>query len=494
MKKLLDRIAFKGFTFDDILILPALSQIVPAEVDVSTKLTRQIQMNIPLLSAAMDTVTESDTAMAMAQEGGIGVIHKNLSPSQQAKEVKRVKYFTSHIVAAARTISPEMTIGEVRKLVKEYNDRFASFPVVDGDKRLIGLLTSKKYNLAHDSERVGDLMKMKEEVVKVTGDITREEARLLLREQGIGKLVVVDQEEKVCGLITTGDILKAEKYPNACLDEKGRLRVGAAIGVSEEDTTVRAEALIRAGVDVLVIDSAHGHSAGVLRAIQAVRSAWPDVQLIAGNIATADAAKDLIAAGVDALKVGIGPGSICTTRVVAGIGVPQVTAISEVASVARDKGIPIIADGGIKFSGDIAKALAVGADSVMIGSLFAGTDESPGELVLYQGRSYKLYRGMGSLGAMQDGSAGRYSQEDRPPSKLVPEGIEGRVPYRGSIATNVFQLLGGLRAGMGYAGCSNLEELREKAQFVRVTSAGLRESHPHDVIITKEAPNYRTND
>jgi IMP dehydrogenase len=494
MKKIEERIVRKGLTFDDILILPGKSETVPADVNVQTRLTRQIQMNIPLLSAAMDTVTESATAIAMAKEGGIGVIHKNLPLSQQAKEIKIVKYFTSHIVADPRTISPEMTIGEVRKLVKDHHDRFASFPVVDGDKRLVGLLTSKSYNLARDSEKVGELMRTKREVVKVPGNITREDARLMLREQGIGKLVVVDEEERVCGLITTGDILKAEKYPNACLDEKGRLRVAAAIGVSKEDATIRAEALIKAGVDVLVIDSAHGHSAGVIRAIQAVKSAWPNIEIIAGNIATAAAAFDLIKAGADALKVGMGPGSICTTRVIAGIGVPQVTAISEVVSVACKHDISVIADGGIKYSGDITKALAVGADSVMIGSLFAGTEESPGEQIIYQGRSYKVYRGMGSLGAMQDGSAGRYCQEGQPASKLVPEGIEGRVPARGSIASNIYQLVGGLKSGMGYAGCANLVELRENAEFVRITSAGLRESHPHDVSISNEAPNYQTND
>lgn len=490
MNNLQDKIR-KGYTFGDLMLLPRYSDVLPKDVDVSTILTREIKLNIPLVSAAMDTVTEEETARAMACEGGIGIVHKNMPSHEQARRVVYVKRFTSHKVMGPITIQPEWLIAEVRKLAKKFNDRFATFPVVNENGKLVGLLPGNNYDLVSGDKAVGELMIVEKDVVTVEESITREEARIIMLDRRIGKLVIVDEDGKVIGMITKGDILKAEKYPNACLDDKGRLRVGAAIGVSEEDTTIRAEALIKAGVDVLAIDSAHGHSAGVLCAIEAIKSAWPNIQLIAGNIATADAARCLIAAGVDGLKVGIGPGSICTTRIVAGVGVPQLTAINDVASVAREKGIPVIADGGIVFSGDVVKALAVGADSAMIGGLFAGTDESPGEVVILNGRAYKTYRGMGSLGAMADGSAGRYSQEGNEQKKLVPEGIEGRVPCRGSLASNVFQLIGGLRAGMGYVGAANLALLREKAEFIRVSSAGARESHPHDVEITKEAPNYR---
>jgi IMP dehydrogenase len=474
--------------FDDLLLKPSASKVLPHEVSLKTRLTSAIDLNTPLISAAMDTVTESAAAITMAREGGIGIVHKNMGIDEQVLEVERVKKSESGMIIDPIVVSQNQSVAEVQEIMAHY--KISGLPVLDSDK-LVGIVTNRDLRFVSDSElRVSDVMTSKNLVTAKVG-IDLEHSKALLHEHRIEKLLVVDDDGKLKGLITIKDLEKIKKYPHAAKDGFGRLLVGAAIGVSDavEEHTDR---LIRAGVDVVVLDSAHGHSAGVIRAIEAVRSAFPDLQIIAGNIATAEAAEDLIKAGANGIKVGVGPGSICTTRIVAGVGVPQVTALRECVRVGSKYDIPVIADGGIKHSGDIAKAIGSGASSVMIGSLFAGTDETPGETFLYQGRTYKGYRGMGSLGAMSQGSSDRYFQsETSAASKLVPEGIEGKVPYRGPLANVLYQLLGGLRSGMGYVGAATIEELQQKAQFVRISSAGLRESHVHDVIITKEAPNYR---
>lgn len=484
---LTDRIE-EGLTFDDVLIIPRESAVLPKDVDTTTKLTREISLNTPLVSAAMDTVTEAATAIAMAEEGGIGIIHKNWGAERQAAEVARVKKFESGVVAEPITISPDETLKELKRLAREHG--ISGFPVTEG-RRLIGIVTHRDVQFEEDlGRRVRDVMTPRERLVTARMGIPLAEAKRILHERRIEKLPLVDDHFDLVGLITVRDIETVERYPNAAKDSHGRLRVGAAVGVGGAEIE-RAGALFAAGADVVVVDTAHGHSRGVVETVRNLRKKNPDMAIVAGNIATSDAAEALIEAGASAIKVGVGPGSICTTRIVAGCGVPQVTAISNVAAVARKKGVYIIADGGIKFSGDMVKALAAGANAVMIGSMFAGTDESPGEVVLYQGRSYKAYRGMGSLGAMNCGSKDRYFQGDvKDEKKLVPEGIEGRVPYRGRLRDVLYQMIGGLRSGMGYAGCRNLDELSTMTKFIRVTAAGLRESHVHDVIITKESPNY----
>ncbi|MGQ9668829.1 MAG: IMP dehydrogenase [Desulfosoma sp.] len=480
----------EALTFDDILIVPAYSEVLPTETDVSTVLTAGIAMRLPLLSAAMDTVTEAETAISMAREGGIGIIHRNMSIERQAREVDKVKKSESGMIVDPITVHPDQPIGDVMELMAQY--RISGVPVVKGDQ-LVGIITNRDLRFETDPTRPVSELMTKDNLVTAPMGISLEDSKKLLQERRIEKLLVVDDTGRLRGLITIKDIMKVKKYPNACKDHLGRLRVGAAVGAGS-DTPERVQALVKAGVDVIVVDSAHGHSKNVLRTVQWIKTEHPQVPVVAGNVATASGAESLIEAGADAVKVGVGPGSICTTRVIAGVGVPQITAIMDCARVARPRGIPVIADGGIKYSGDIVKALAAGADSVMIGSLFAGTDESPGETVLYQGRSYKVYRGMGSLGAMKEGSRDRYFQDQvQEATKLVPEGIEGMVPYRGPLASTIHQLVGGLRAGMGYAGCRTLKELRTKAQMVRITSAGLKESHVHDVIITKEAPNYQVD-
>ena len=483
-----DRI-FDGLTFDDILLVPGYAEIHPSEVSLKSKLTRKLECNIPLLSAAMDTVTEADTAICMAQEGGLGVIHKNLSIEEQANQVNRVKRSESGMITNPITIEPDQPISEALKLMERY--RISGVPVIRGTE-LVGILTNRDLRFETNHEKlVSELMTGgRDKLVTVAPGIEMEAAKRLLHQHRIEKLLVVNANYELQGLITIKDIEKARKYPNANKDEVGRLLVGAALGVSE-DLLQRAEALIQAEVDLVVLDSAHGHSQGVLEGIRKLRSHFPELQIVGGNIATAEGADALIDAGVDAVKVGIGPGSICTTRMVAGIGMPQISAIDSVAEALRKTDVPIIADGGIKYSGDIVKALAVGAHSVMIGSLFAGTAETPGQVILYQGRRYKLYRGMGSLGAMKEGSKDRYFQTGvQEVQKLVPEGIEGRVPYKGPLAESIFQFTGGLRAGMGYTGCASINELQNKASYVRISNAGLRESHVHDVYITEEAPNY----
>ncbi len=480
----------EALTFDDISLLPEYSEILPHETSVETMLSREITLRIPLTSAAMDTVTEAATAISLAREGGIGFIHRNMSIERQASEVSKVKKSESGMVADPVTVGPDQNISDVLELMAKY--RISGVPVVKGGQ-LVGIITNRDLRFETNMHlRVSEVM-TKENLITAPLGISLEESKRLLHKNRIEKLLVVDEQGKLRGLITIKDIMKIIKYPNACKDQLGRLRVGAAVGAGR-DLLERATALRNAGVDVITVDSAHGHSRNVLKAVERIKADFPEIQIVAGNVATARGAETLIKAGADAIKVGVGPGSICTTRIVAGVGVPQVTAVMECARVARPLGIPIISDGGIKYSGDIVKALAVGADSVMIGSLFAGTDESPGETILFQGRSYKVYRGMGSLGAMKEGSRDRYFQDElEDPGKLVPEGIEGKVPYRGSIAASVHQMIGGLRAGMGYLGCGSLAELREKARMVRVTSAGLKESHVHDVIITKEAPNYQVD-
>ena len=483
-----DRI-FDGLTFDDILLVPGYAEIHPSEVSLKSKLTRKLECNIPLLSAAMDTVTEADTAICMAQEGGLGVIHKNLSIEEQANQVNRVKRSESGMITNPITIEPDQPISEALKLMERY--RISGVPVIRGTE-LVGILTNRDLRFETNHEKlVSELMTGgRDKLVTVAPGIEMEAAKRLLHQQRIEKLLVVNSNYELQGLITIKDIEKARKYPNANKDEVGRLLVGAALGVSE-DLLQRTEALIQAEVDLVVLDSAHGHSQGVLEGIRKLRSHFPELQIVGGNIATAEGADALIDAGVDAVKVGIGPGSICTTRMVAGIGMPQISAIDSVAEALRKTDVPIIADGGIKYSGDIVKALAAGAHSVMIGSLFAGTAETPGQVILYQGRRYKLYRGMGSLGAMKEGSKDRYFQTGvQEVQKLVPEGIEGRVPYKGPLAESIFQFTGGLRAGMGYTGCASIDELQNKASYVRISNAGLRESHVHDVYITEEAPNY----
>jgi IMP dehydrogenase len=489
-----------ALTFDDVLLVPRHSQVLPTAVDVSTRLTRNIRLAVPLLSSAMDTVTESALAIAMAQHGGIGVIHKNLTVEEQATEVDRVKRSESGMIVNPITLAPTNRIYEALGLMKKY--RISGVPITeDGSKegRLVGILTNRDLRFETNVDRpISDIM-THENLITVPVGTTLDQAREILHRHKIEKLLVVDQQFQLKGLITVKDIQKVIKYPAACKDALGRLRVGAAVGVGK-DAMARAEALVAAHVDILVVDTAHGHSQKVLDAVKEMRHRFPDVDLIAGNVATSEATEDLIKRGVDAVKVGIGAGSICTTRVIAGIGVPMITAVLDCARAAAPHAIPIIADGGIRFSGDITKAIAVGASAVMIGSLFAGTDESPGEVVLYQGRSFKEYRGMGSIGAMRRGSRDRYFQDefdlDAPSEesgeKLVPEGIEGRVAYKGTVAAMIHQLVGGLRAGMGYCGCGTIAQLQEDARLVRVTPAGMRESHVHDVIITKEAPNYRS--
>ena len=485
---MLDSEIREGLTFDDVLLLPAHSTVLPKETDLTTLLTPKIRLNIPLLSAAMDTVTEARTAICMAREGGLGIIHKNLTPAEQALEVDQVKKSESGMIVDPITMDPDQKIYEALALMKKY--RISGVPITKNGK-LVGILTNRDLRFETQLEQPISNVMTKDKLVTVPPGTTLEEAKWHLHQHRIEKLLVVDDNFALKGLITIKDIEKVRKYPIACKDDMGRLRVGAAIGVGA-DREERLEALVRAGVDVVIIDTAHGHSQGVLDSVIDCRRLYPDLQLIAGNIATADAATALIKAGVDAVKVGIGPGSICTTRVVAGVGVPQITAIANVAEVTGKAGIPLIADGGIKYSGELPKAVAAGADIIMIGSLFAGTEESPGETILYQGRTYKAYRGMGSLGAMKAGSKDRYFQGDvESDIKLVPEGIEGRVPYRGPLSENIHQLLGGLRAGMGYTGCRTIKELQQKGQFMRITNAGLRESHVHDVAITHEAPNYR---
>jgi IMP dehydrogenase len=478
----------EALTFDDVLLVPAFSEVIPKDVDVTTRLTNSITLRIPLVSSAMDTVTESATAIRMAREGGIGFIHKNLSIEDQAREVSRVKKAQSGIVVDPVTITTDRKLEAALNLMRQY--RISGLPVIDGEKRPVGILTNRDVRFERRLDlAVGEVMTKKP--VTVRENVKIDEAKELLHRHRIEKLLVVDAEGRLKGLITIKDIEQAEAHPLAATDEHGRLRVGAAVGVAT-GSDARVDALVAAGADVICIDTAHGHSAGVIQSVRDVRKAFPKIQLVAGNVATGAATLALIEAGADAVKVGVGPGSICTTRIVAGVGVPQLTAISDAVAAAKASGIPLIADGGIKYSGDVAKAIAAGANTVMIGSLFAGTDEAPGEVILYQGRSYKAYRGMGSIGAMREGSKDRYFQDDvTAPQKLVPEGIEGRVPYKGSLRESLYQLVGGLRSSMGYLGCATIDDMRTKARFVRISASGLRESHVHDVIITKEAPNYR---
>jgi IMP dehydrogenase len=477
----------EGLTFDDVLLVPGASDVLPTEVDLRTRLTREISLNTPLVSAAMDTVTEHEAAICMAQNGGIGMVHKNLSISAQAAEIDKVKRSESGMIVDPITMHPDQRIYEALEVMARY--RISGVPVIREGKA-VGILTNRDLRFVRDTHQEISRVMTKANLVSVPPGTTLERAKELLHEHRIEKLLVIDDSGDLCGLITIKDIEKSERFPNASKDEMGRLLCGAAVGVGE-DRLERTQALVDAGVDVIVVDTAHGHAASVGRTVEEIRQNFPELSLVGGNVATAEGAEALIKAGVSGVKVGVGPGSICTTRIVAGVGVPQFTAIMECAKFTARAGIPLIADGGIKFSGDVAKALAAGASSVMIGALFAGTDEAPGELVLFQGRSYKVYRGMGSLGAMAEGSADRYFQSDVAGDKLVPEGIEGRIPYRGSLTSNIHQLVGGLRSGMGYTGARNLVELVDRARFVRISSAGLRESHVHDVIITKEAPNYR---
>jgi len=484
------RISEQSLTFDDVLLLPAHSIVVPKDVDLATQLTRDIQLNIPLLSAAMDTVTESRLAIAVAQEGGIGIVHKNMTIEQQANQVRLVKKHESGVIKDPICVSPGTSIREVLELTRQHN--ISGVPVVDGED-LVGIVTNRdsRFETRYDAP-VSSIMTGRDKLVTVKEGAERDEVIQLLHQYRIEKVLVVDDDFRLRGMITVKDIQKASDKPNACKDELGRLRVGAALGVGA-GTDERVDALVESGVDVVVVDTAHGHSEGVLERVRWVKKHYPDLQVIGGNIATAAAARALVDAGADCVKVGIGPGSICTTRIVAGVGVPQVSAVANVAHELKSSGVPLIADGGIRYSGDMAKAVVAGAYSIMIGSMFAGVEEAPGEVELYQGRSYKSYRGMGSLGAMgsQQGSSDRYFQEGSDSDKLVPEGIEGRVPYKGPLQPVIHQLMGGLRSSMGYTGCATIEEMRTKPEFVRVTSAGMAESHVHDVTITKEAPNYR---
>jgi IMP dehydrogenase len=476
-----------AYTFDDLLLLPGASAVLPNEVDLSTRLTRRIRLNIPIVSAAMDTVTESETAISLARQGGIGILHRNLVIEAQSLEVEKVKKSESGMIIDPVTIGPREPISKVLALMERY--RISGIPVVEGP-RLVGIVTNRDLRFETNADLLVNQVMTKDELVTAPVGITLEESKALLHQFRIEKLLVVDDDYNLKGLITIKDIEKIKKYPLACKDEFGRLRVGAAVGVGP-DREERVDTLVKAGADVIVIDTAHGHSSRVLKAVEDIKRAFPDVDLIAGNVGTEEGARDLIKAGVDAVKVGVGPGSICTTRVIAGVGVPQVTAIIECAKAGKEADIPVMADGGIKYSGDVTKALAAGADSVMIGSLFAGTEESPGETVIFQGRSYKIYRGMGSEDAMKAGSKDRYYQEDiEMESKLVPEGIVGRVPSRGKLSDLVYQMVGGVRSGMGYVGANTIAELQTKAKFVRISPAGLRESHVHDVTIMKEAPNY----
>jgi IMP dehydrogenase len=485
------RVIQKALTFDDVLLVPAHSTVLPREVRLATQLTRTIQLNIPLLSAAMDTVTEARLAIALAQEGGIGIVHKNMTPEAQAAEVARVKRFESGVVKEPITISPDMTVREVLEITRRH--RISGLPVLNGPS-VVGIVTNRDLRFETNLDQpVKNIMTPRERLVTVKEGAGLEEAKELMHRHRLERVLVINGDWELRGLMTVKDILKSSEHPNACKDNLGRLRVGAAVGVGE-GTEERVAALVEAGTDVIIVDTAHGHAQGVLDRVKWVKSRYPQVQVIGGNIATKDAALALVDHGADGVKVGIGPGSICTTRIVAGVGVPQITAIQNVAVALRDKGVPCIADGGIRYSGDIAKAIAAGASSVMLGSLFAGSEEAPGEIELYQGRSYKSYRGMGSLGAMQKGSSDRYFQDaEMNADKLVPEGVEGRIPYKGPATAIVLQLMGGLRASMGYTGCRTIEEMRTRADFVEITSAGMRESHVHDVQITKEAPNYHTD-
>jgi len=478
----------EAYSFDDVLLLPNYSDVLPNDANVSTRLTRNIDLSIPIVSAAMDTVTEADAAISMAREGGIGFIHRNLSISLQATEVDKVKKSESGMIVNPITIHPDQKVEEVLKVMEDY--RISGLPVTEGDQ-LVGIVTNRDLRFETDlAKKVSEVM-TKDKLVTVSEGIPLEESKKLLHQHRIEKLLVVDGQGRLTGLITIKDIEKIKKYPNACKDSLGRLRVGAAVGVGP-DMQERAEKLIDAGADVILIDTSHGHTENVLTAVKILKQTFGEIELIAGNVGTAKGAESLVEAGVDGIKIGIGPGSICTTRIVAGVGVPQLTAILNCRSISSKTGVPIIADGGIRFSGDLTKAFAAGAHAVMIGGLFAGTEESPGEVIFFQGRSYKVYRGMGSIEAMKQGSQDRYYQsEEAEEGKLVPEGIVGRVPYKGALAANLIQLVGGLKAGMGYCGCRTLDELREKARFVKVSAAGMRESHVHDVIITKEAPNYR---
>ncbi|MFZ5568912.1 MAG: IMP dehydrogenase [Thermodesulfobacteriota bacterium] len=478
----------EAYSFDDVLLLPNYSDVLPKDVDTSTRLTRNLTLNIPIVSAAMDTVTESRTSISMARAGGIGFIHRNMSIENQVREVDQVKKSESGMIIDPVTVDPDVSIGDVLQLMQQY--RISGVPVTRGDQ-LVGIVTNRDLRFETDLEKKVSAVMTKENLVTVVENIDLEESKKLLHQHRIEKLLVVDAKGRLKGMITIKDIEKIKKYPKACKDRMGRLRVGAAVGVGP-DMEERAEKLLKAGADVILIDTSHGHSENVITAVKKLKNNFSGIELIAGNVATAKGAEELIAAGVDGVKIGIGPGSICTTRIVAGVGVPQITAIMNCRAVSNKTGVPLIADGGIKFSGDVTKAIGAGAHSVMLGGLLAGTEESPGETVILQGRSYKVYRGMGSLEAMKKGSKDRYYQgDDEEDDKLVPEGIVGRVPYRGTILSNLFQLVGGLKAGMGYVGSRTIEELREKARFVRISAAGLRESHVHDVIITKEAPNYR---
>ena len=484
------RISQEALTFDDVLLIPAKSHVLPNEADLRTRLTRDIKLNIPLISAAMDTVTGSNLAIAIAQEGGLGVVHKNFSAEEQAEQVAQVKKFESGVIKDPITIAPDTTIRNVIESTRK--NQISGLPVV-GAEGLVGIVTKRDLRFETNLDQpVSSVMTPKERLVTVEEGASKEKVLELLHRHRIERLLVVDKKFNLKGMITVKDITKSTVHPLACKDDQGRLRVGAAVGTGK-DTEERVAALAKAEVDVIVVDTAHGHSIGVIERVAWVKQNYPHIQVIGGNIATAQAALDLVAAGADAVKVGIGPGSICTTRIVAGVGVPQITAISNVSNALQGSGVPCIADGGIRFSGDVAKAIAAGAYSVMIGSMFAGTEEAPGEVELFQGRSYKSYRGMGSLGAMQKGSSDRYFQSESATEKLVPEGIEGRVPYKGPLSGIVHQLLGGVRSSMGYVGCANIEEMRTRPEFVRVTGAGMAESHVHDVTITKEAPNYRVS-
>ncbi|AUT40941.1 MULTISPECIES: IMP dehydrogenase [Aeromonas] len=483
------RIAKEALTFDDVLLVPAHSTVLPNTADLRTKLTSAITLNIPMISAAMDTVTEARLAIALAQEGGIGFIHKNMSIEQQAAEVRKVKKYESGVVSDPVTVRPDMTIAQIKEL--SHKNGFAGYPVVTDGNQLVGIITGRDVRFVIDlSQTVEQIMTQKDRLVTVREGAPREEVVALMQKHRIEKVLVVNGDFKLKGMITVKDFQKAERKPNACKDERGRLRVGAAVGAGAGNEE-RVAALVEAGVDVLLIDSSHGHSQGVLDRIKATREAYPDLQIIGGNVATGAGAKALVEAGVNAVKVGIGPGSICTTRIVTGVGVPQITAISDAVDALEGTGVPVIADGGIRFSGDVAKAIAAGASCVMVGSMFAGTEEAPGEIELYQGRSFKSYRGMGSLGAMSKGSSDRYFQTDNAADKLVPEGIEGRVPYKGRLKEIIHQQMGGLRSSMGLTGSATIDDMRTKAEFVRISGAGMKESHVHDVTITKEAPNYR---
>ncbi|AXP61207.1 IMP dehydrogenase [Haemophilus influenzae] len=483
------RIKQEALTFDDVLLVPAHSTVLPNTANLSTQLTKEIRLNIPMLSAAMDTVTETKLAISLAQEGGIGFIHKNMTIERQADRVRKVKKFESGIVSEPVTVLPNLTLAELAEMVKK--NGFAGYPVVDRENNLIGIITGRDTRFVKDlSKTVSQVMTKKEDLVTVKEGASREEILELMHQHRVEKVLVINDSFKLKGMITVKDFQKAEQKPNACKDEFGRLRVGAAVGAGAGNEE-RIDALVKAGVDVLLIDSSHGHSEGVLQRVRETRAKYPNLPIVAGNVATAEGAIALADAGASAVKVGIGPGSICTTRIVTGVGVPQITAIADAAAALKDRGIPVIADGGIRFSGDIAKAIAAGASCVMVGSMFAGTEEAPGEIELYQGRAFKSYRGMGSLGAMAKGSSDRYFQSDNAADKLVPEGIEGRIPYKGYLKEIIHQQMGGLRSCMGLTGCATIDELRTKAEFVRISGAGIKESHVHDVAITKEAPNYR---